>query len=344
MRIDIHAHYWPAQYMEALTAAGKSGLAGMARQPDDFEERVANLDRNETQLQVLSAIGLDVTLDDQVAAVSTTRLINDLNADAGRRFPGRFAFFGSVPLPHVDAAIAETERCYDELGAIGIALPCVVGDTPIDSPAFEPFWQNLARHDAVVYVHPTGSTSAVHPGLSDWGLHTALGSPVQITAAPLRVLYSGLSKRHPSLRFVFAMCAGSLPYLWPRIERNLRRGLAGSANQAAGAGFMSHVAKLPLDDPDDPLGGLRRFWYDTAIQDVPIALLVARESYGADRLLLGSDEIFASLADAIEHVQDSPYLSDEQKVAVLDQNAVELLGPDLDRFLDRASAGSVSSH
>jgi aminocarboxymuconate-semialdehyde decarboxylase len=343
VRIDIHAHYWPGEYIDALIAAGKPGLGGVAHQPDDFDERVATQDRNDVQLQVLSSIGLDVTLaDDEAASVSTTRLINDLNTSAGLRHPGRFAVFGSVPLPFVDAAIAETERCYDELGALGIALPCIVGDKPIDHPDFERFWENLARHDAVVYVHPTGSTSAVHPGLSEWGLNIALGSPVQITAAPIRILYSGLSRRYPSLRFVFAMCAGQLPYLWPRIERNLRRGLAGSAVKAAGAGLMAHVAKLPIDDPDDPLGGLRRFWYDTAIQDVPIALLAARESYGADRLLLGSDEIFASLGDAVEHVQSSTYLSDEQKTAVLDQNAVDLLGGDLDRFLARAGALSAS--
>ncbi|HLL69393.1 MAG TPA: amidohydrolase family protein [Micromonosporaceae bacterium] len=328
MRIDVHAHYWPAVYMEALVAAGRSDLGGFARQPDDFDDRLAKLDRNGVQLQILSAIGLDVALPDASAASETTAVINDAYADIARRYPGRFAAFGSVPLPHVEAAIAETERCFAELGTVGIGLPCIVNGRPIDSPEFEPFWENLARHNAVVYIHPVGTDSAVHPGLAEWGLHTGYGSPLQITVAPVRILYSGLSTRYPTLRFVFAMCGGFLPFIWPRNERNLRRGFARSAVTAAGKGFMSFLKDLPLD-PQDPLSGLRRFWYDVGMQDVPAALLVAKDSYGADRLVLGSDEIFASLDDAISFVSDSAYLSDEEKAAILDRNAALMFGDDL---------------
>lgn len=339
MRIDVHAHYWPGEYMEALVAAGKTNLGGYARQVDDFDKRVATLDRNGVQTQLLSAIGLDVALPDATAALQTTALVNDLYASVAARYPGRFAAFGSVPLPHVAEAIEETERCYRELGVVGIGLPCNVDGRPIDSPEFEPFWENLARHDAVVYIHPVGSDSAVHPGLQDWGLHTAYGSPLQITVAPVRILYSGLSTRYPSLRFVFAMCGGMLPFLWPRADRNLRRGYAQSAVAAAGKGFMSYLKDLPLD-PEDPMSGLRRFWYDTGIQDVPAALMVAKDSYGADRLLLGSDEIFASLDDAVEYIENSVYLTDDEKSAVLDRNAASMFGSDLDRLAAQASPAS----
>lgn len=328
MRIDVHAHYWPEAYMEALAAAGRNDLGGFARQPDDFDRRLETLDRNGVQLQILSAVGLDVALPDASAASETTAVINDIYADIARRYPGRFAAFGSVPLPHVEAAIAETERCFTELGAVGIALPCIVDGRPIDSPEFEPFWENLATHDAVVYIHPVGTDSAVHPGLRDWGLHIGFGSPLQISVAPVRILYSGLSTRHPSLRFVFAMCGGFMPFLWPRTERNLRRGFARSAVTTAGKGFMSFLNELPIE-ADDPLRGLRRFWYDVGMQDVPAALLAAKESYGVDRLVLGSDEVFASLDDAVAFVQDSQYLTAEEKAAVLDLNAAAMLGPDL---------------
>jgi predicted TIM-barrel fold metal-dependent hydrolase len=328
MRIDVHAHYWPGDYIQALIDAGVPGIAGVARQPDDFDDRLAVMDRNGVDLQILSAIGLPVSLPDVDAATRTTRLINDIYMSIAQRYPGRFAAFGSVPLPHVDAAIAETERCYAELGVLGIGLPCIVDGRPIDAPEFEPFWENLARHNAVVYVHPAGADSTCHPGLDSWGLSIGYGSPLQISVAPVRIMYSGLSRRYPSLRFVFAMCAGFLPFLWPRADRNLRRGFARSAVKAAGPAFMSHLNELPLD-PQDPLSGLKRFWYDTAIQDVPTALMVARDSYGADRLVLGSDEIFASLDDAVAFVLDSPHLTDEQKLAVLDRNAAEMFGSDL---------------
>jgi predicted TIM-barrel fold metal-dependent hydrolase len=341
MRIDVHAHYWPERYMEALIEAGRTDLEPFAKQPDDFDTRVATLDRNDVQLQVLSAVGLNVELPDAGAAARVTAVLNDTVYEVVQRYPGRFAAFASVALPHVQAAIEETDRCYEELGAVGIAVPCIVGGRPIDHPDFEPFWANLARRNAVVYIHPAGTESAVHPGLDQWGLGIGFGSPLQITVAPIRIMYSGLSTRYPGLRFVFAMCAGFMPFLWPRVERNLRRGYAQSALVAAGKGFMSHLKDLPLD-PADPMSGFRRFWYDVGIQDVPAALMCARDSYGADRLLLGSDEIFASLDEAVSFVKDSEYLSAEQKTAILDINAEQMFGDSIAHILAAPAAASAA--
>jgi predicted TIM-barrel fold metal-dependent hydrolase len=88
--------------------------------------------------------------------------------------------------------------------------------------------------------------------------------------------------------------------------------------------FFAWVKDLDLDH-DDPMSALRRFWYDTSTQDLPLALLCAKESYGADRLLLGSDAIFASLTEAVSYIQDSAFLSDEEKTRILDHAAQEVL-------------------
>ena len=52
--------------------------------------------------------------------------VRDIYADACRRYPQRFGAFGAVHLPHVDAAIAEAERCLDTLGFVGISTGCSV--------------------------------------------------------------------------------------------------------------------------------------------------------------------------------------------------------------------------
>lgn len=334
MRIDVHAHYWPAAYLDRLTAAGRPDLARIGRQADDFDDRLATLDANGVALQLLSAIGVNVELPDPAAAADATRLLNDLYTDVAHRYPGRFAALASVPLPHVSQAVTETERALGELNAAGIALPCIVGGRPIDHPDFEPFWRNLARHDAVVFVHPAGGDSEVHPGMDRFGMQFAFGSAAQIGIAPIRILLSGLSTRYPTLRFVFAMCGGFLPFIHPRLDRNLRRGFQQSASAAVGNHFFDWVAALPVNAAE-PLAGLKAFWYDVSMQDVPAALMGARDSYGADRLLLGSDEIFASLPEAIAYVQDSAYLSSAEKAAILDTNAEAMMGRAL---LDRLAA------
>ncbi len=338
MRIDVHAHYWPEAYLEFLTDSGRPDLARIGRQADDFDDRLANLDAHGVALQLLSAIGVNVELPDPAESAEGTRLLNDIYTDVAQRYPGRFAALGSVGLPHVAEAIEETERCFTSLNAAGVALPCIVGGRPIDHPDFEPFWENLARHDAVVFVHPAGGDSQVHPGMDAFGMQFAFGSAAQIGIAPIRILLSGLSTRYPTLRFVFAMCGGFMPFVHPRLERSLRRGFEQSALSAVGNDFFAWVRKLPVS-PADPLGGLKDFWYDVSMQDVPSALMNARDTYGADRLVLGSDEIFASLGEAIDYVQTSPYLSDDEKVAILDTNAELLLG---DELLARLTGAAIS--
>ncbi|MFJ4840646.1 amidohydrolase family protein [Streptomyces sp. NPDC088746] len=324
MRIDVHAHYWPASYLDLLVSLGRTDLVTAGRQSDDFTTRLAEMDEAEVDLQILSAVGLNTEVADPEGATAAARHINDVYAEVIDKHPGRFNAFGSVPLHHVDRAVAETDRIFDELGFAGVALPCIVGGRPLDHHDHEPFWAHLAERDAVVYVHPVGSDSVCHPGLDAFGLQFALGSPTQVALAPLRIALSGLSTRHPGLRFVFALCGGTLPYLWHRYERNLRRGIEMSATAAVGGGFFDWIKKLPLD-PDDPMGLLRNFWYDTSVQDIPEALRLTRNTVGADRLLLGSDAIFASLTESVRMIKESPDLTAAEKEAVLDHNAARML-------------------
>jgi predicted TIM-barrel fold metal-dependent hydrolase len=326
MRIDVHAHYWAASYVDAVAAEGRPQIR-RAGQRDDLDDRLATLDACGVDVQVFSAIGLNVELPDPAASARVTRHLNDLYVDVRERYHGRFTGFGSVPLPHVDEAIVESDRALDDLGLLGIALPCIVNGKGIDHADYEPFWANLGARDSdvVVYVHPAGDDSLAHPGLGDYHLNLALGSPLQIAMAPLRIALSGLSSRYPNLKFVFALCGGILPLLWPRFERNLRRGIEQSAVAAVGPGFFDYVKLLPID-ATDPMGLLRPFYWDTSVQDIPASIRLTKENCGTSRILLGSDEIFASLPEAIRSIENSTDLTEDEKHAILDENAQQLLG------------------
>jgi predicted TIM-barrel fold metal-dependent hydrolase len=324
MRIDVHAHYFPKDYVQKMIALGRTDVHPGSGQPADFGSRLAAMDEAAVEAQVLSAVGLDCQMHEREAAVQAARFINDAYRDVVDEHAGRFRAFGWLPLPYVEDAVAEAERCLGELDFAGIAMSCFFQGRPLDDPAFEELWAELNRRQTVVYVHPVGMHSCGHPGMSQYGLHTAFGSFMQLSVAATRLVYSGVTQRYPDISFIFAVCGGMLPYMLPRMERNLRRGLNDEAVVASGAQFFAWVKKLPIDAAD-PIAEFRRFYYDTSVQDVPLALLAARETYGVDRLVLGSDEIFASLTEAVQMIQDSPYLTAEEKTAVLDLNAQRVL-------------------
>lgn len=327
MRIDVHAHYWAGAYLDAVQAAGRPDLHHIGRQKDDFDDRLAKLDAQGVDVQLLSAVGVNVEIPDASLALAPVQMINNMYADIATKYDGRFGAFASVTLPHVDLAIAESNRALGELGLQGIALPCIVDGKPIDHPDFEEFWANLNdRPDGtIIYVHPAGDDSTAHPGLTQFGLQFLFGSTMQIAMTPLRLGFSGLLTRYPKLKFIFALCGGTLPFLWQRLETNLFRGINASSLAATGPGMFAWMKDLPFDR-DDPMSMFRHnMWYDTSVQDIPASLGLSAKTFGADRILLGSDEIFASLAEAIENIESSTELTADEKHAILDVNAQLLL-------------------
>ena len=321
MRIDVHAHYFPTDYVELLADYGLP-CRGFG-QSTDLSSRLAELDKADIDTQILSAVGLDTQIPDPEKAMQAARFINDAYKDVEIKHNKRFRAFGWVPLPYVDLALEEATRCLDELEFAGIAMPCFYQRRPLDDPEFDPFWDEMNRREAVVYIHPVGSHSNCDCGMADYGLHTAWGSPTQLGVTATRLVYSGVASRFPNIKFIFAVCGGFLPYQWHRIETNLRRGLTGSANAAVGNKMFSWVKKLPID-PKDPMAQFKKFYYDTSVQDVPAAMLLVKESYGVDQLLLGSDEIFASVTEIVDYIKNNQYLNEQEKTQILDKNAQKL--------------------
>jgi aminocarboxymuconate-semialdehyde decarboxylase len=322
MRIDVHAHYFPAAYTDKLVELGLGHARGSG-QSNDLTKRLQTLDENQCDHQILSAVGLDTQVHDLAGAVEAACFANDIYADTVKQTNGRFRAFGWVPLPYVDEAIAEAIRCLDDLRFEGICFACFYHGRPLDDPEFEPFWAELNRRKAKAYIHPVGAHSCGHPGMAEYNLSMASGSMAQLQITAQRVVYSGLSHRYPDIEFIFAVCGGFLPYMWERIKRNLMRGLTTRASGAVAANFYSWMENTPIT-AEDPMKPFRRFWYDTSVQDIPEAMLLVQKSYGTDRLLLGSDEIFASLTEAVQYLHDNPYLSAAEKHAILDQNAQSL--------------------
>ena len=122
MICDVHAHYHPRAYDDALSRLpdrGRgTGYAG-GRHPvtDDeahVQARLQMMDEAGVGIQVLSpAAGWAPYSQDEAAAVAAARIANDgLAALAGRR-SDRFKALVSLPLPHVDASLRELERGLD---------------------------------------------------------------------------------------------------------------------------------------------------------------------------------------------------------------------------------------
>ncbi|HLI26272.1 MAG TPA: amidohydrolase family protein [Chloroflexota bacterium] len=314
MRIDVHAHYFHPEYLAcAERLLGPASIVPATRAPGaplTLPQIVELMDSAGVDLQVLSVSGIQPYAAREADAVTVARLANDLYADIVRQYPGRFAAFGCVPLPHVEAAIAEAARGLDALGMVGITTGCSVAGRPLDDPAFEPFWAELDRRGAVVFLHPVGVGG---PCMDKYNLPWVVGAPFEDTVAALRLVCSGLTTRYPRLRVIVPHLGGTLPFLLRRIDGSTGGGTA---------------PRSPDIQVEGPLSThLRRFWYDT-VSHHPGALRLAVEAWGVDHLLLGSDFPFAvgdRYRHCVQYVAEAGLAPPEQ-AAVLGENARALLG------------------
>jgi aminocarboxymuconate-semialdehyde decarboxylase len=316
MRIDVHAHYFPREYVETIgRLLGAEHVRPALSAPGanlGVSERLALMDSAGIDLQVLSASLLQPYGADPAASAAAARFGNDLYAELCQRHPERFVALGAVPLPHVDAAIAEAARCLDTLGFRGITTGCSVAGRPLDDPAFEPFWAELDRRGALLFLHPMGI--GFGDELAAYGLTWMIGALFEDTVATLRLVLGGVTTRYPRIRVLVPHLGGTLPFMMGRIGR-------------ATAAERERTGRPPLYFEGSLRENLRHCWYDTVNLE-PAALRCACDVLGYERLVLGTDFPFLvdeRFRECVRYIEAAG-LPAEQVRAILGDTAQALLG------------------
>jgi len=311
MRIDVHAHYWTEDYLDLLTDLGKAD-AGQARGigaggGTELEARLRLMDRAGIQMQVLSACPQSPYGEDADQATKAARFVNDQYAGLAEQHRDRFAAFAALPMPHTDESIAEMRRALDDLRMAGISMNTTVLGHALVEPGFEPVFAELNRRGAVLYLHPAGN-SACTPLIRDYHLTWMVGAPVEDTISIMQLITHGIPARYPDITIINSHLGGALPMLLQRADDQYRW-------------------EAP-ETPERPSVAARRMWYDTVGHRHVPALRCAIDSFGADRLLLGTDfpyENGDTFLRAVDYIND-PQIDTDAARAILDHNASALLG------------------
>jgi 6-methylsalicylate decarboxylase len=311
MRIDVHAHYWTDDYLDLLADLGKSD-AGAARGLGagggaELEARLRLMDRAGVEMQVLSASPQLPYSEDVEKATKVARFVNDQYAELVERRRDRFRAFAALPMPHVEESLVEMGRALDELSMAGVVMNTTVLGRALIEPEYEPIFAELNNKNAVLYLHPAGN-SACSPLIGEHHLTWMVGAPVEDTISVMHLITNGVPARYPNIKIINSHLGGAMPMLLQRADDQYRW-------------------EAP-DTPEPPSISARRMWYDTVGHSHVPALRCAIDSFGADRLLLGTDFPYENgdmFVRAVDHIND-PQIGANAARAVLDQNASALLG------------------
>lgn len=272
MRIDTHVHVTPPSYLAALERVFGGRLPGIA--PSTAAGLLEMMGRYEIDAAVVSLGPPGVFFGDQAMANELARLVNEEAAELARSNPGRLAALAVLPLPDVDAALAELEHALDVLGLDGVFMLTNLGGTYLGDPAWSPVFDELERRAAYAFVHPTLPPHPLPLAHPVW----LYEFPFETTRAAAQLVYSGTLERCPGIRIQLAHLGGAAPFLAGRLASLADREPALAEQAPAGAREY-----------------LRRLYYDTGLANDGVPLASTLETTDPGHVVFGTDWPYAAL-------------------------------------------------
>jgi predicted TIM-barrel fold metal-dependent hydrolase len=319
MKIDIHSHLMNVAFLEHLQ--GRDALPTAARDAEGYvthcaprlslpyrapilsvEAKLADMDAAGIDLAVLSPGLPGPAVLGGAKADRWAARINDELAVITAAYPGRLAGWASLGFGDPAQAIAEADRCLDQLGLAGFQIWSNVAGRPLDAPDILPVLEHIASRGAAIHLHP-----AVPPGqrTMDPAVTTGFAFPADTSLAVLRLIGAGLFDRDPVI--IAAHLGGVLPWLRDRL------GVHGQAMVFAGQ-----------PDQARPVGEyLARLYVDT-VGYGPAPLELCYAQLGAGRMLFGTDHPYAAPKVPGELIDHLPCTRSERE-QILAGNARRLL-------------------
>jgi aminocarboxymuconate-semialdehyde decarboxylase len=306
--VDIHCH---CVMPEALAVLGMKADDSFGPGIDEVGiRRIQEMDEQRVDIGALSINPFWYKADRDLAA-EVVRINNEGLAAICSRHPDRFVAFASVALQFPDLAVQQLDSAVKRLGLRGVAVGATCGEDEFADPKFHPFWAKCEELGILVFVHPQGTPDLARRLKGNGWLGNVIGNPLDTTICLSHLIFEGTLDRFPGLKICAAHGGGYLPSYAARSDHGCRINPRGCDPGVT-------LRKRPTEY-------LRDLYYDTLVF-TPEALRHLAAEVGPDRLMIGSDHPYPWQPRAVDHVLDTPWLSDEEKVAILGGTAAMLLG------------------
>jgi predicted TIM-barrel fold metal-dependent hydrolase len=293
-KIDVFTHIYPAAFFAKLMklAPDFKDVGKRSRGVPmlvDLEERFRVMDRFEGYQQILSlpTPPLEV-MAGPAQALDLARAANDGMAELVARHPHRFpGFVASLPYNDPDAALGETRRAVEDLGARGIQIFSNVLGKPMVAPEFLPLFAAMAAYDLPMWLHPyRGATISDYQteDRSRYEIWWTFGWPYETSVAMARIVFEGLFDRFPALKIIAHHMGAMAPYFAGRLGPGWDQLGARTSDEDLSV-VLETLRKRPIDY-------FRMFYGDTALFGAYGATVCGLDFFGVDHVVFASDAPF----------------------------------------------------
>ena len=216
-KIDVHAHFLPPAYIEQLNRHGLKTLDGGFPIPDwSVDAHLAAMDELGVDYSVMSISSPHVNMGDSAEAVEVARSSNDFASEVSAGHVDRLGFFGSLPVPDVEAASAEALRCASLIGCKGFCLPTNALGTYLGDEALDALMETLDGLSATVLIHPT-APSAIPTGVCETVPYPMMEFFFDTSRAVVNLVIADVPHRFPNIKWIVPHAGAYLPIICDRI-------------------------------------------------------------------------------------------------------------------------------
>jgi aminocarboxymuconate-semialdehyde decarboxylase len=313
--IDVHAHCAVPAVLDLLKGTqfetpARRQLDGNLGFPVNAA-RVADMDKDGIDKQALSINAFWYAADRDLA-----RRIFDLQseklAEMCEAIPDRFLGYAPVALQFPELAAEQLEYSMKQLGLVGAAIGGSVEGAEIGAPRFDPFWKKAEELQALIFIHPqtapqsTGITKRVQ---GSGALGNVIGNPLETSLALAHLIFEGTLDRFPSVKICAAHGGGFLPSYAARMDH----GCSVFPDQCKGPTLKKKPSEY-----------LKHLYFDSLVFTAEGLRHLVNE-HGASQIVIGTDYAVPWVKGPVDHILNTPGLSDAERVAILGGNAAKLM-------------------
>jgi len=323
--VDIHAHWYPREWIRLFEKDGPREGAGLERDADGryrlrakhitnvFDERFVELaprvkamDKRGVDVHALSLTTPMVYWASPGLGLALSQAFNDAAAAAHRRHPDRFLGLAMLPMQEPKLALQELERAAKLPGMRGLYLSTNINNDELDEKRFWDVYAKCEELGWTIFLHPVDTIG--QDRTRKYYLKNLCGNPYDTGIAAAHLIFGGVLDQFRKLSFNLPHAGGTFPWLIGRWDRGTKV-----------RPELKHMKKAPSTY-------LRRFTYDTIGHDDRINAALVK-LVGADRVTLGSDYCFdMGLDDPVAVVKRIKGVTPKEKNLIAGGNALKLLG------------------
>jgi len=312
--VDVHAHCVVTEVADLVRG---TSLERRIEESVDLQrlgvgpERLKIMDADGIDVQALSVNAFWYSADRELAR-RIIDLQNEKLRDMCAVYPDRFVAYATVALQYPELAAAQLEHAVKHLGLRGASIGATVDGEDVAGRRFDPFWAKAEELQALVFMHPNQAASATgaRQRLRGSGaLGNVIGNPLDTAIALAHLIFEGTFDRFPNLRICAAHGGGYLPSYAARMDH----GCSVFPDQCKGPTLKKKPSEY-----------LRQIYIDSLVF-TPTALRHLVNESGASQIMIGTDNPIPWAKNPVDHVLETPGLSDDERIAILGGNAARLL-------------------